>query len=327
MGLKQYVPPTLVLLLLSPAIGEVLSGSSPPLELLNPVGVTFLIFLYGGGAIMVREIALRWKKGWPSILLLGAAYGIVEEGLMVKSFFNPSWMDIGVLGSYGRWLGVNWVWSLQLTIFHAVFSITIPRLLVTLAYPDKSAEPWAGKKMLLALAVLFVADVVIGYFLLAPYPVPLPLYILSMICVVILALIAWKLPYPLFRPKDVKTPKPRWLFLLGALWGTALFLIAWVLPGIGINPVITMGLLILSTAALAFMLLRMTGNGSSWDGRHRVALAAGVLGFLIAIALVQELNGVFGMAVVGLLFAIGLLGMFTWQKKDDAADKIPGSMP
>ncbi|MCD6244170.1 MAG: hypothetical protein J7J65_02910 [Candidatus Korarchaeota archaeon] len=52
-----------------------------------------------------------------------AAYGIVEEGVMTRSFFCPTWPDLGILAEYGRWIGVNWVWAIQLTIFHAVFSI------------------------------------------------------------------------------------------------------------------------------------------------------------------------------------------------------------
>ena len=68
---RPAVPPWLALLLVSPATGEVLSGSTPPRELLNPIGWAFLLGLYGGGALLVRETAFRWHKGWPSILALG----------------------------------------------------------------------------------------------------------------------------------------------------------------------------------------------------------------------------------------------------------------
>jgi hypothetical protein len=90
-------------------IGELLSGSAPPVEFSGPFVLLVLSALYGSGAILVRELRLRWGKGWPTVFALGAAYGIVEEGLMVKSFFDPNWMDLGLLGSYGRWAGVNWV--------------------------------------------------------------------------------------------------------------------------------------------------------------------------------------------------------------------------
>jgi hypothetical protein len=75
------------------------------------------------------------------LLLLGAANGILEEGLMVKSpFFNPNWVDLGILGSFGRWMDVNWVWAETLTVYHAVFSITIPIVLVELAYHERKNE-------------------------------------------------------------------------------------------------------------------------------------------------------------------------------------------
>jgi hypothetical protein len=65
---------------------------------------------------------------------------------MVKSFFDPEWMDLGVLGVYGRWLETNWVWAEWLTIHHAVFSIAIPIVLVELAYPEKRNDKWVGKE-------------------------------------------------------------------------------------------------------------------------------------------------------------------------------------
>ncbi|RJS77070.1 hypothetical protein CW667_04190, partial [Candidatus Bathyarchaeota archaeon] len=137
---KPKIPPALVLFFLAPAIGELLSGSSPPLEFFNPLTLLFLASLYGGGAIVVRELKVRWKKDFRTVLLLGAAYGILEEGLLVKSFFDPYWMDLGILGVYGRWLEVNWVWTEMLIIYHAVFSISIPIILVELAYPERKFE-------------------------------------------------------------------------------------------------------------------------------------------------------------------------------------------
>jgi len=49
--------PILFLFVLSPAIGELLSGSSPPLEFFNPFTFLILASLYGSGALLVREYA------------------------------------------------------------------------------------------------------------------------------------------------------------------------------------------------------------------------------------------------------------------------------
>src|SRR5205809_7665600 len=112
--------PLLALILLSPVIAVMLSGSTPPLEWLNPIAALLLLWLYGAGVLVMRETAVRWKTGWPSIPLLGAAYGIIEEGLAVKACFDPAWLDLGTLGWYGRWLDVHWGCRGRLTLYRAV---------------------------------------------------------------------------------------------------------------------------------------------------------------------------------------------------------------
>lgn len=78
--MKFQISPALVLFFLSPVIAELLSGSSPPAEFFNPFSFLLLAVLYGGGAIIARELTHRWGRGWPTLLVLSAAYGIVEEG-------------------------------------------------------------------------------------------------------------------------------------------------------------------------------------------------------------------------------------------------------
>lgn len=57
-------------------------------------------------------------------------------------------MDLGILGVYGRWLEVNWVWSEWLIIYNAIFSIVIPITLVELSYPNRRNERWLNDKKL-----------------------------------------------------------------------------------------------------------------------------------------------------------------------------------
>ncbi|SPE53578.1 membrane hypothetical protein [Verrucomicrobia bacterium] len=138
--------PVLTLLLLSPAVGELLSGSSPPLQFFNPLFLLLLVGLYGCGALLIREMAIRHQLNSAGILLLGAAYAIVEEGLTCKSFFNPCWTDTGFLSVYGRTWGVNWVWTFGLTFYHAVVSITVPIFLTEALFPLRSGEPWLRRR-------------------------------------------------------------------------------------------------------------------------------------------------------------------------------------
>ncbi|MER7505257.1 hypothetical protein AB0L05_17340 [Nonomuraea pusilla] len=38
---------------------------------------------------MIREVARRKGLGWPAIVLMALAYGVLEEGVMTMSLFNP----------------------------------------------------------------------------------------------------------------------------------------------------------------------------------------------------------------------------------------------
>src|SRR6185437_16296228 len=102
----------LALYLLAPITAELLTGSTPPLQFVNPLSFLFLTALYGSGALLVRETVRRRGLGWWSVILLGAAYGVLEEGLVVTSWMNPYWSDLAYLNGYSRALGINWYWAL-----------------------------------------------------------------------------------------------------------------------------------------------------------------------------------------------------------------------
>ncbi len=310
---KKSRMPALVLFFLSPAVGELLSGSAPPAEFFNPFTLLLLGVLYGGGAILVRELRVRWNKGWPTVLALGAAYGIVEEGLMVKSFFDPHWMDLGLLGSYGRWAGVNWVWSLELTLYHAVFSIAIPILLAEMLFPYLRDQSWVGRRGRRALALFLLGDVLLGFFLLTPYRPPWLPYLLAAAAVVLLYRLARQLPARWSVPTANSVPRPRRFALVGFLATVAFFATFWVLPELGLPVPITLAAGLLLPVLVARAVRRLT-RGGMWAAEHQLALAAGALGFFVLLAPLMEMDGTrpdnpAGMTVVGLgalLFLIWL---------------------
>ena len=63
--------------------------------------IVFLAPLYGGAALLVREVAVRAGRGWPGMLLLSWAFGVAMPGLVDLSLFtehNPDvtgWDDHG----------------------------------------------------------------------------------------------------------------------------------------------------------------------------------------------------------------------------------------
>src|SRR5262249_11109786 len=84
-------PAALTLYFLAPILGEVFSSSTPPLAfVLDPSKFIFEPALYGSGALLIREVARRRGLGWPAILVMGLAYGVLEEGVFIHSWFNPS---------------------------------------------------------------------------------------------------------------------------------------------------------------------------------------------------------------------------------------------
>ena len=323
-GIKGKVPPALVLFLLSPAIGELLSGSSPPSEFFTPFGFTVMALLYGGGALTARELKVRWGKGMGSLLLLGAAYGVLEEGLMVASFMNPGWQDLGVLGVFGRWLGVNWVWAAELTAYHAVVSIAVPVMLVELAYPGRRAEPWLGGRWLKIVPGLLAADVVLGLFLFSAFTgfrPPLPEYSLFVLLTAALVLFARRLPPDWARRGTRPMRRPRFYGLVAALAALACGAVFWVLPNALAFQAAPILVILLGSAAV----LGTIGFLRSHDWRtatpmHRFALAAGALAPFVVFAFFQELDrsrpdDTTGMALVGLVSLIGLICLWRSIKK------------
>ncbi|MGI0128719.1 MAG: hypothetical protein ACREEC_00955, partial [Thermoplasmata archaeon] len=86
--------PILFLALLTPGIPEYLSGSSAFAAIvLNPfwfvLGLSFNLAMYVPGVLLIREAQVRWNKGWATVLALGAAYAIVEEGIGLSTMCYP----------------------------------------------------------------------------------------------------------------------------------------------------------------------------------------------------------------------------------------------
>ncbi len=296
----NYARPILFLFILSPAVGELLSGSSPPLEFFNPITFLILGSLYGSGALLVREYARRWGKGWRSILLLGAAYGIIEEGILVRSFFDPNWVDLGILGTYGRWLGVNWVWAEWLTIYHAIFSITIPILLVELYYPEYRAQRWLSPKQLRVFQTVFIGVTLFG---LVGFPYYAPeLVIWLPACLISVALLAWyakRIPnsFPVQAGLNVSWRK---LIPLGFSVPLAFFFLFYstLIP----IPAITMLVGVFGVLGYERILRRWASQG--FTDLQRLGLVGGALGFFMFFDSILEINGMFGMSAVGVAFLI-----------------------
>jgi hypothetical protein len=296
--MKRPWLPALVLFFAAPAVGELLCGNMPPFKFFNPFSLLCVAALYGGGAILIRELALRWGKGWPTILALGAAYAAVEEGLMVKSYFNPEG-PAAFLKDYGWWGGVNWPWVTDMTLYHGVHSIAVSILLVEVLFPARRGESWAKGRTLIILGLLLAADVLLGFLLFGaedrpggpPFRPPAVPYVATAGAVVLLVLLARYLPAGI-RPRGPDTPaaaRPVWFWLIGFAGAFAFMLKMFASPHL-VPPVVQ----VLIGAGLACLvgwrLWRMSRGGAVWTDRHRLAVIAGDFCLFILFLPIVEFN-------------------------------------
>jgi hypothetical protein len=272
----------LALLLLAPTIPELLTGSTsvtplvtdPPAFLISLLGI---IGLYGTGALLIREFVAFFHKGWASVLLLGAAYGIAEEGFAVHTFFETSGPPVGALGSYGHLFGVNWLWALGLTVFHATYSIALPILLTYLWYPESKGVRWLDRGLVAVAAGVYLFVVVLFSLVVGHGPSPASLAFFLGVVAVLLVL-AYRVPANALAVR----PGPRRVGRLGLVLAGTLEFDAW----------------------LAVLILSGTRAVPAY------AAAAFVVGVnLVALAVVLRRAGTEDLARAEFHFAVGMLAI------------------
>jgi hypothetical protein len=309
------------LMFASAAIAELMSGSSPPLEFFNPFSGFLLFVFYGCGVVLVRETALRWNKGYATILLLGAAFGILEEGLSVKSWLDPGWMDLGTLGWYGRFWGINWVWAVWLTLYHAVCSITIPIIITDMIFPqfkgvrltdDIGWKSYQGFFLAGSAIYLFV------FLFLTPYRPPVPQFWFVSSLMVLAIFLAYMVPSPLFKANlGIPTWSPAKFFALGSFF----MFFSFIGFGSGIGSIPFLPVLVVCAVDLFVLVLLITHFGTERNNRHLVAFMAGCESPFIFVGFIFEFFnvGFLGMSLVSL----GAIIWFVWlYKRAEKVDRI-----
>jgi hypothetical protein len=286
-------PAALTLLVLSPLVAEVTSGSTPPLLAIQPFALIFLPTLYGISILLVHEIMARRRLGWGNALLLGAAFGVFQEALIVQTWFNyispasPSHSD----ALYGVPWGTKVDWALHLTLYHAVVSITVPLMLIALFFPRHAPLPWLGPKRIvlltawmlllcgaLAVNVAFTQFAKDGYH--GPPPIP---YLSSIALTALLILLGVVARFPTPRPNLTRRAPRLWtarLMCCGCM--VLFFLLSIVLPATKMPVAIEIGLLAL-VFAWALSRVRSWSARAGWNERHVLSVAIGVIMYFVFI--------------------------------------------
>ncbi|MGA9069238.1 MAG: hypothetical protein WB424_03215 [Terracidiphilus sp.] len=153
---KRNFSAAISLFFVAPFVAEYLLGDLP-LKLLTALIV--LAPAYGGGAVLIRETARRAGRGWPTMLVLGAAYALIGEGLVSQSLFNPDYMQKHwhlLHFAYIPVLGIGGWWTLLMLNLHAFWSMGLSIALVEALFPDQTKSPWMGLVGDSMVAVIFV---------------------------------------------------------------------------------------------------------------------------------------------------------------------------
>jgi len=268
---QRGIWPALGLLFLAPLVAEFLLGNLP-LRLLPALIV--LAPLYGGGALLIRELVRRTGRGWPSIVLLGMAYAIFEEAFTTQSLFNPNYlkMNLGLLTpAFIPWLGIGAWWTLWMFMVHSLWSISTPIALVEACVPDRARTPWLGRRGLEVVALLFllgaIASTAIGYKQ-DHYMASIKQFVGAGLVIVALATLAFVIAPRRGYAAHGTAPSPWLVGSVALLFGSgALF----VPMGWGWGAVAAL----LGLDALMLLMVTVWSRKDAWGLKHQLALGAG----------------------------------------------------
>ncbi|MER5945712.1 hypothetical protein ABT127_06585 [Streptomyces sp. NPDC001904] len=266
------------LFLLAPLVGEFLLGNQPITQL---PGLVLFAPLYGGGALLIREVARRAGRGWPTMIVLAAAYALVEEGPVDQMLWNPHYggFDIGAAYSatHVPLLGTSVQLLQDVLAMHTVWSICVPIALVETFCRDRT-RPWLGGFGLTTTALVFGAGAAfLGY-----AQAESEHFVASagqfagagaaIAALIVLAFVVGRRPGP---RRDADAPAPLTVGVTafavsGAYWARDL------LPDEAVPAWVLVGAWCL-LAGGAVVLFGRWARGRGWDARHRLALGGGAL--------------------------------------------------
>ena len=316
----RRVAPAIALYFLAPLISEFLLGDFP----ITKLGL-ILIFapMYGGGALLIREIVRRTGGGWPRIIALALAYGIFEEAFTTQTLFNPNYLGLNMHlldHAYIPALGIGAWWTVFVLTLHTIWSISVSIALAEALVPERATEPWLRTLGLTIVTVLLVAVAVMmtkfsikqdhTHFIATKAQ-----FTWSAVAVLVVAGAAFLLPKtsPQRILSSANAPSP-WLAGFAALLLTSLFFLA--PPTLGWGAVGCYFALDIAAIALYWAWSRCAG----WNSLHRLAMAGGA-------ALTYAWRAFLHAPVIGgdsprlnlishIVFALGLVGLLwvAWQR-------------
>lgn len=153
----------LFLVFLTPCV-EFLTGSTSLGASLTVPSAAFTFFLltwpsYALPVLLIREAVVAWNKWIASLLALGISYGALNEGLLAKTYFAVTPTSPVLGGGVGVWIGINWPWVTEITLFHMIVSISVPVVLSFLIFPETRHERFLTERTIRWFVALVLFEV------------------------------------------------------------------------------------------------------------------------------------------------------------------------
>lgn len=269
---RRRIAPAIALFFLSPLIAEFMLGN---VAIDGFVALFILAPMYGGGALLIREVARRTGRGWPTMVGLGLAYSVWEEAAVTQLLFNPFYHGLELTGAIIPGLGVSATQTINILTLHTVWSVAVSIALVEAFVPNRRTTPWLGRFGLAFTVVVFLlGSAFIGYseYEESGFFASGPQLAGGVAAVAVLVAVAFTLPRDL-RPSPAGVAPAPWLVLTAAFVATSLFmaLLFELLPGWA--GVAAWAALVVVSVAVVSRWSRRHG----WGDIHRLALAGGAL--------------------------------------------------
>lgn len=123
----------------------------------------FFMALYGAPALLMRELARRLGWGWPSLLLLCAALGVLQACIIDQSMFAEQYHG------YAGWeesrsatlipeFGISAHNAYNFIIGHIIFSYAGPIAIAEAWRPKRAEAPWLRPFGMIVAAVFYVGS-------------------------------------------------------------------------------------------------------------------------------------------------------------------------
>jgi len=155
MNILRRIFPAILLFFLAPLIAEFLLGD---LTIEQLPALFALAPLYGGGAILIREMVRRTNRTWPTFLLLALAYALLAEALLTQSLFNPNYLHLRLI-DYGFVPALDTAppWTIFVLGIHICWSLAVPIGLVESLFWEQRTVPWLKLPGMLIVLLLLCA--------------------------------------------------------------------------------------------------------------------------------------------------------------------------